>query len=47
MGNLLRLILDLPNHAIYFYDSAYKQDSNCIKALFFTAVKIQFIKIKF
>lgn len=43
MGNLLRIWLDLPNHAIFFYESAYKFDSKCIKALFFIGITLRSI----
>jgi len=43
MGNLLRIWLDLPHHAIFFYESGYKFNPKCIKALFFIAITLRSI----
>lgn len=43
MGNLLRLWLELPHHAIFFYENAYKHDQKCLKALFFIALTLRSI----
>lgn len=43
MGNLLRIWLDLPHHAIFFYESAYKFNPKCLKALFFIAITLRSI----
>jgi len=43
MGNLLRIWLDLPHQAIFFYESAYKFDPKCLKALFFIALTLRSI----
>lgn len=39
IGNLLRIWLDLPYHALYFYENAFQTDNKCAKALFFIGVK--------
>ena len=43
MGNLLRIWLDLPHHAIFFYESAYKYNPKNLKALFFIALTLRSI----
>lgn len=38
LGHILRILLDLPNHALFFYEYAYEYDEKCLNALFFIAV---------
>ncbi|EAS01102.1 tetratricopeptide repeat protein (macronuclear) [Tetrahymena thermophila SB210] len=41
LGHLLRVWLDLSQHALFFYEQAYKYDSNNYEALFYIAITLR------